>query len=136
MTDRAAKTPAPSWDFQGSAGHAHRWLCRTSGVAGGFGAPNKANPGRGGLGIDYGLGMIDDWEFRGNGPAIRQRAAPNKPNLACSVPVRASGENALRRHYEQAKQTQSAGPVRPEAATDGAKQTQFLVFWPENEGPR
>ena len=47
--------------------------------------------------------------------AKREVVAPNKPNLACSVSEPAegpSGENALRRHYERAKQSQS-GPATP-----------------------
>ena len=139
-------------------------------------APNKANPGRGGLGIDYGLRIIDDLETqmpggvapnkanlachapakacrRGigrerltaslrtgqtkpirpgharpgnpkletrnpkqipnpndpNGQACPDAVAPNKANPARSVPVRASGENALRRHYQQGKQSQFGG---------------------------
>ena len=36
--------------------------------------------GRGGLGIDYGLAMIADWEFRGTRTTRHQPAAPNKPN--------------------------------------------------------
>ena len=128
-------------------------------------APNKANPGRGGVGIDYGLGIIDDLELetseawlRRTKPirqseipplrpsasgrndaretpgrpapnkansdrrcqvAEREVVAPNKPNFVCSVSEPAEGasaENALRRHYER------------------AKQSQFVRFWAENGG--
>ena len=46
-------------------------LLAMTGKPGGTIAPNKANPGRGDLGIDYGFGMIDDSQFRENGPASR-----------------------------------------------------------------
>jgi hypothetical protein len=47
-------------------------------------APNKANPGRGGLGIDYGLGIIDDLGQGNHGRhsrTIQWDVAPNRPNF-------------------------------------------------------
>ena len=46
--------------------------------------------------------------------AASRPAAPNKANSAGRVPVSASGETALRRHYKRAKQSQWAGPVERE----------------------
>ena len=57
--------------------------------------------------------------------APRGPMAPNKANSARSVPVRACGENALRRHYQQAKQTQSPRPDGLQPAPGRAIQSQF-----------
>ena len=47
-------------------------------------APNKPNPGRGDLGMDYGSRILGDWEFKGSGPPIRRRIAQKKPNFLVS----------------------------------------------------
>jgi hypothetical protein len=47
-------------------------------------APNKANPGRGGLGIDYGLGIIDDLVPQMPGAAQRQTKPIGEPYLSTS----------------------------------------------------
>ena len=93
-------------------------------------APNKANPGRGDLGIDDGLRIIDDVEPRTLG-AVRRQTNPMCLVMRPEGPADgASGENALRPriksgagspcegrgHYERVKQSQfQAGGGRPEA---------------------
>jgi len=68
-------------------------------------APNKAN-------------------FAVSGLRMRVRRN-NNANLARSGPVRASGENASRRHYEHAKQSQSVDGASRQGEARCAKQTQF-----------
>ena len=133
MTNRPTM-PALAWPCRGPLADASGRLSRTSRVPPVVGAPNKANPGRGGFGIDYGLRIIDELRSEASRARVRQTnpichseipplrpsasgrndtreapepPAPNKANFACSVPVRASGGNALRRHYKRAEQSQS-----------------------------
>ena len=80
-----------------------------------WGLSNKANPGRGDLGIDYGLGMIDDWDQRLPGPA-----PPNKPNFRLEAGDRRPERVFLR---------PTASSLRPRCA----KQTQFDPATPERE---
>ena len=67
---RGPHSPRDGWPGRRRPGSR---ICRV-GVNPGRGrrAPNKPSPGRGGLGIDYGLRTIDDLETRTPGAAMRQ----------------------------------------------------------------
>ena len=65
------------------------------------------------------------------GRKAREPPAPNKPNLACSVPEAteaASGKNALRRHYERVKQTQFGLALARAWPAGCAKQSQSRLW--------
>jgi len=94
MTNRPTM-PALAWPCRGPLADASGRLSRTSRVPPVVGAPNKANPGRGGFGIDYGLRIID--ELRSE--ASRARVRQTNPICHSEIPPlrpSASGRNDTR----------------------------------------
>ena len=98
---------------------------------------DKANPGRGDLGMDDELRIVDDLETQTPAAAPR-RTKPLSLIMCPEGPAEGtSGENALRRHYEPNKQSQfrpagaarvkqtQSGPVVGREPGPRAKQTQF-----------
>ena len=106
-------------------------------------ASNKANPGRGGLGIDDGLRIIDDLEPQTPGAALRQTKpisgrrwetggrsgssydlqppvfaldAPNKPNLARGRRPGAGAARAKQTQFGSQGPSRAEGPVAPNKA--------------------
>ena len=68
--------------------------------------------------------------------ALAGQRTTNKANLARSVPVRASGENALRRHYEQGKQSQLSADVarvRPSKTLKSEAPNPKIIRQPGND---
>ena len=89
------------------------------------GAPNKANPGRGDLGIGYGLGIIDDLASETPRAGLRQTKPIWHGGWWARPPLRVSPTRAIHvvptpggPRAERVKQSQFA-------EAKGAKQTQF-----------
>jgi hypothetical protein len=77
------------------------------------GAPNKANPGRGGLGIDEGLLIIDDLGQEPPGAGMRAAGVdrmPNKPNHSICSSSNSAGHYISKSRRGERKQSQSGRP--------------------------